>query len=81
MCKALSVHSLHFSGEQTDSAWHWPHTSLPVMTSSQKVDFRMGCQDPESIVLPSESLYSCALGQIPDPDTLVLRVGHYHILT
>ena len=41
----------------------------------------MGCQNPEPVMLSSESLHRCALGQIPDPDALVLRVGHYHILT
>lgn len=52
----------------------------PVMACCQQVDFRVGCQDPEPVMLPPECLHSCALGQIPHPDALVLRVGHNHVL-
>lgn len=50
------------------------------MTSCQQVHFRVGCQDPEPVMLAPEGLNSSALGQIPYSDTFVLRVGHYHIL-
>ena len=50
------------------------------MAGRQKIDLRMSCKDPEPVMLSPESLYSCALGQVPHPDALVLRVGDYHVL-
>ncbi len=52
----------------------------PVMACCEEVDFWVGRQDPESVVLPPESLHGCALGEVPHSDALVLRVGHNHVL-
>lgn len=43
-------------------------------TSSKQVEVRVSPQNPEAIMVPSESLHSRPFGHIPHPDALVLRV-------
>jgi len=53
---------------------------VPVVAGSQQVDLRVGRQDPKAVVLPPEGLHPCALGHVPHPDALVLRVGDDDVL-
>jgi len=43
-----------------------------IVTSSEQVDLRMRCYDPETIVFSLERLDRSALVQVPDADCLVL---------
>ena len=50
------------------------------MPCSQQVDFRVRGHYPEAVIFPSEGLHAHPLGHVPDPDALVLRVGHNDVL-
>jgi hypothetical protein len=50
------------------------------MAGREEVDFRVGSNDPESVVLALEGVHSRPLIQVPNPDGLVLSRGKNEIL-
>ena len=50
------------------------------MACCKQIDFRMGAEDPESVVLPPESLHAGTFGHVKDADALVLGVGDDQVL-
>jgi len=52
-----------------------------IVTSSEQVEGRMSGQDPESVMLPSESLHSGPLGHVPDPNRLVFSIRENQLVT
>lgn len=50
------------------------HDETVVVTGRKQVEVRVGSQNPESIVFPSESLNGGSLGHVPDSDGLVFTV-------
>jgi hypothetical protein len=42
------------------------------MAGGEEVDFRVGGDDPEPVVLALDRVHSSSLVQVPDPDCLVL---------
>ena len=52
-----------------------------IVTGGKDVEGRMSSNNPKSVVLSSEGVQARALGHVPNPDGLVLRVGHDQVLT
>jgi len=51
-----------------------------VMTGSEKVNLRMCCNYPETIILSLEGLNGGTLIKIPNPDSFILTYREYKIL-
>ena len=71
------IHFLQFykSREDLDQ-----YKDLPVMSSSEKVDFWMCSKNPESVMLSSKCLNSSPLAHIPHSDAFVFRVWDDDVL-